>query len=359
MMIPEHDPVPDTDRIITSAQRAEDDPEAHIRPQTLDDFIGQSRAKANLSVFITAARERREALDHVLLAGPPGLGKTTLAQIVARELGVNFRTTSGPVIAKAGDLAALLTNLEERDVLFIDEIHRLNPAVEEVLYPAMEDFQLDLIIGEGPAARSVRIDLARFTLIGATTRTGLLTTPLRDRFGIPLRLQYYDENELLDIVRRNARLLRLDLADDGAREIARRSRGTPRIAGRLLRRVRDFAAVMKVRTVDARIADEALRAMEVDALGLDAMDRRYLSCIAENFGGGPVGIETIAASLSEARDALEEIIEPYLIQQGLVARTPRGRVLTPKAFRHLGLAVPQKLAGQPDLFGEQSQEPDT
>jgi len=341
-----------TDRIISGQRRPEDELEAHIRPQVLDDFIGQRRVKANLSVFIAAARERREALDHVLLAGPPGLGKTTLAQIVARELGVNFRATSGPVIAKAGDLAALLTNLEERDVLFIDEIHRLNPAVEEVLYPAMEDFQLDLIIGEGPAARSVRIDLAKFTLIGATTRTGLLTTPLRDRFGIPLRLQYYDEEELLEIVHRNARILGLALADDGAREIARRSRGTPRIAGRLLRRVRDFAAVLKVEVVDARVADEALTAMEVDGLGLDAMDRRYLSCIAENFGGGPVGIETIAASLSEARDALEEVIEPYLIQQGLVARTPRGRVLTPKAFRHLGLMVPQKLAGQPDLFGE-------
>ena len=339
-------------RIITPQRHGDDDTEAHIRPQTLDDFIGQSRVKANLAVFIAAARERREALDHVLLAGPPGLGKTTLAQIVARELGVNFRATSGPVIAKAGDLAALLTNLEERDVLFIDEIHRLNPAVEEVLYPAMEDFQLDLIIGEGPAARSVRIDLAKFTLIGATTRTGLLTTPLRDRFGIPLRLQYYSEEELLEIVRRNARILKVNLSDDGAREIARRSRGTPRIAGRLLRRVRDFAAVQKVAVVDARMADVALSAMEVDGLGLDAMDRRYLTCIAENFGGGPVGIETIAASLSEARDALEEVIEPYLIQQGLVARTPRGRVLTARAFRHLGLAVPPKMAGQPDLFGE-------
>ncbi len=341
------------DRIITGQRRAEDDEvEGHIRPQVLDDFIGQRRVKDNLAVFIAAARERCEALDHVLFAGPPGLGKTTLAQIVARELGVNFRATAGPVIAKAGDLAALLTNLEERDVLFIDEIHRLNPAVEEVLYPAMEDFQLDLIIGEGPAARSVRIDLARFTLIGATTRTGLLTTPLRDRFGIPLRLQYYEEDELLQIVERNARILGLNLARDGALEIARRSRGTPRIAGRLLRRVRDFAAVMKADIVDARIADKALSAMEVDSIGLDAMDRRYLSCIAENFGGGPVGIETIAASLSESRDALEEVIEPYLIQQGLLARTPRGRVLTPHAFRHLGLMVPQKLAGQPDLFGE-------
>ncbi len=345
-------------RVISGARKPEDDAEAHIRPQRLDDFIGQSRVKANLSVFIQAAKARREALDHVLFAGPPGLGKTTLAQIVARELGVNFRATSGPVIAKAGDLAALLTNLEERDVLFIDEIHRLNPAVEEVLYPAMEDFQLDLIIGEGPAARSVRIDLAKFTLIGATTRTGLLTTPLRDRFGIPLRLQYYTEDELLQIVERGARILGLNLARDGALEIARRSRGTPRIAGRLLRRVRDFAAVQGAEMVDAKVADVALSAMEVDALGLDAMDRRYLKCIAENFGGGPVGIETIAASLSESRDALEEVIEPFLIQQGLVARTPRGRVLTARAFRHLGLGVPPKLAGQPDLFGETDAAPD-
>ena len=342
-----------TERLVTGQKRPDDDLEAHFRPQTLDDFIGQSRAKANLSVFIRAARERGEALDHVLFAGPPGLGKTTLAQIVARELGVNFRATSGPVIAKAGDLAALLTNLEERDVLFIDEIHRLNPAVEEVLYPAMEDFQLDLIIGEGPAARSVRIELAKFTLIGATTRTGLLTTPLRDRFGIPVRLEFYTENELLQIVHRGARVLGVAMSDDGAREIARRSRGTPRIAGRLLRRVRDFASVLGVEVVDAALADRALRAMEVDERGLDALDRRYLSCIAENFGGGPVGVETIAAALSESRDALEEVIEPFLIQQGLVARTPRGRVLTPHAFRHLGLAVPSALSGQPDLFGEE------
>jgi len=342
-----------TERLVTGQKRPDDDPEAHFRPQTLDDFIGQSRAKANLSVFIRAARERGEALDHVLFAGPPGLGKTTLAQIVARELGVNFRATSGPVIARAGDLAALLTNLEERDVLFIDEIHRLNPAVEEVLYPAMEDFQLDLIIGEGPAARSVRIELAKFTLIGATTRTGLLTTPLRDRFGIPVRLEFYTEDELLQIVHRGARVLGVAMSDDGAREIARRSRGTPRIAGRLLRRVRDFASVLGVEVVDAALADRALRAMEVDERGLDALDRRYLSCIAENFGGGPVGVETIAAALSESRDALEEVIEPFLIQQGLVARTPRGRVLTPHAFRHLGLAVPSALSGQPDLFGEE------
>ncbi|MGE3832831.1 MAG: Holliday junction branch migration DNA helicase RuvB, partial [Parvibaculaceae bacterium] len=305
-------------------------------------FVGQSKAKDNLSVFIAAARARGEALDHVLFAGPPGLGKTTLAQIVARELGVNFRATSGPVIAKAGDLAALLTNLEERDVLFIDEIHRLNPAVEEILYPAMEDFQLDLIIGEGPAARSVRIDLSKFTLIGATTRTGLLTTPLRDRFGIPVRLDFYTDEELLDIIRRGARVLKVAMAEEGAREIARRSRGTPRIAGRLLRRVRDFASVAGAAMIDVKLADKALGSLEVDGRGLDALDHRYLKCIAIHFGGGPVGVDTIAASLSEARDAIEEVIEPFLIQQGFVNRTPRGRLLTPHDFRHLGLAVPQR-----------------
>jgi Holliday junction DNA helicase RuvB len=339
-------------RIVSGQRRAEDELEASLRPLRLEDFIGQERVKANLSVFIRAARERGEPLDHVLLAGPPGLGKTTLAQIVARELGVNFRTTSGPVIAKAGDLAAILTNLEEGDVLFIDEIHRLNPAVEEVLYPAMEDFQLDLVIGEGPAARSVRIELARFTLIGATTRTGLLTTPLRDRFGIPLRLEYYSEDELLQVVMRGARVLGMAIAEDGAREIARRSRGTPRIAGRLLRRVRDFAAVAGVKVVDAALADRALAAMEVDSAGLDSLDRRYLACIAENFGGGPVGVETLAAALSESRDALEEVVEPFLIQRGFIARTPRGRVLTAHAYRHLGLGLPDTLRGQPDLFGE-------
>jgi Holliday junction DNA helicase RuvB len=322
--------------------RPEDQLDTHLRPQLLKEFVGQTKAKHNLHVFIEAAKGRNEALDHVLFAGPPGLGKTTLAQILARELGVNFRATSGPVIAKAGDLAALLTNLEERDVLFIDEIHRLNPAVEEILYPAMEDFQLDLIIGEGPAARSVRIDLAHFTLIGATTRTGLLTTPLRDRFGIPVRLDFYSEEELLDIIRRGARVLQVAMAEEGAREIARRSRGTPRIAGRLLRRVRDFASVAGSSTIDAKVADNALRNLEVDTRGLDALDHRYLTCIAVNFGGGPVGVETIAASLSEARDAIEEVIEPFLIQQGFVNRTPRGRLLTPHAFRHLGLAVPQR-----------------
>jgi Holliday junction DNA helicase RuvB len=343
-----------SDRIISAAERGEDEFDTHLRPQVLDEFIGQRQAKANLKVFIEAARQRGEALDHVLFAGPPGLGKTTLAQIVARELGVNFKATSGPVIAKAGDLAAVLTNLEERDVLFIDEIHRLNPAVEEVLYPAMEDFQLDLIIGEGPAARSVRIDLARFTLVGATTRTGLLTTPLRDRFGIPVRLNFYEEDELLEIVTRGARVLGLAMTDDGAVEIARRARGTPRIAGRLLRRVRDFASVDGAVQVDRQQADSALTRLEVDNLGLDALDHRYLRCIAVNFGGGPVGIETIAASLSEPRDAIEEIIEPYLIQQGFVNRTPRGRILTPHAFKHLGVATPETLATrQAELFQDE------
>jgi Holliday junction DNA helicase RuvB len=331
-----------SERMIDRNRHEEDQLDTHLRPQRLSEFLGQERVKANLKVFIEAARSRNEALDHVLLAGPPGLGKTTLAQIVARELGVNFRATSGPVISKAGDLAALLTNLETRDVLFIDEMHRLNPAVEEILYPAMEDFQLDLIIGEGPAARSVRIDLARFTLIGATTRTGLLTTPLRDRFGIPMRLDFYTEAELLDIVRRGARVLGVEMAEDGAVEIARRSRGTPRIAGRLLRRVRDFAMVEGARIIDQRVADRALKNLQVDNRGLDGLDHRYLTCIAVNFGGGPVGIDTIAASLSEARDGIEEIVEPFLIQQGFVKRTPRGRLLTSHAFHHLGLAVPQR-----------------
>jgi Holliday junction DNA helicase RuvB len=333
-----------TQRLVERDLQAEDAGELTLRPQLLADFMGQERARANLKVFIDAARARGDALDHVLFAGPPGLGKTTLAQIVARELGVNFRMTSGPVIAKAGDLAALLTNLEERDVLFIDEIHRLNPAVEEILYPAMEDFQLDLIIGEGPAARSVRIDLAKFTLVGATTRTGLLTTPLRDRFGIPIRLNFYTDDELEEIVRRGARVLSLAMTADGAREIARRSRGTPRVAGRLLRRVRDFAAVGGAAEVTRAVADKALSELEVDSAGLDAMDHRYLRCIAENYGGGPVGIETIAAALSEGRDALEEVVEPYLLQQGFIARTPRGRVLTLRAFRHLGIAAPAQVA---------------
>jgi Holliday junction DNA helicase RuvB len=329
------------------------DPDASMRPARLADFVGQAKARENLKVFIEAAKTRGAALDHVLFVGPPGLGKTTLAQIVARELGVNFRATSGPVISKAGDLAAILTNLEERDVLFIDEIHRLSPAVEEILYPALEDFQLDLIIGTGPAARSVRIDLARFTLVGATTRLGLLTTPLRDRFGIPIRLDFYATEELELIVRRGARLLGLTITDDGAREIARRARGTPRIAGRLLRRVADFATVAGASGIDRKNADAALTRLDVDAIGLDALDRRYLTAIAEGFGGGPVGIETIAAALSEPRDAIEEIVEPFLIQRGFVARTPRGRVLTGNAFRHLGMAEPARpAAAQFGLFEE-------
>ncbi|GAA4527769.1 Holliday junction branch migration DNA helicase RuvB [Chelativorans composti] len=330
-------------RLISAARRGEDI-DTTLRPQTLDEFVGQQAARANLKVFIEAARSRGEALDHVLFVGPPGLGKTTLAQIMARELGVNFRSTSGPVIAKAGDLAALLTNLEERDVLFIDEIHRLNPAVEEILYPAMEDYQLDLIIGEGPAARSVKIDLAKFTLVAATTRLGLLTTPLRDRFGIPVRLDFYTVDELKLIVTRGARLLGLPMDDEGAEEIARRSRGTPRIAGRLLRRVRDFATVAGAERVTRKVADEALTRLDVDELGLDQLDRRYLHMIAENFGGGPVGIETIAAALSEPRDAIEDIIEPYQIQQGFIQRTPRGRVLTAKAWKHIGLPMPKSVA---------------
>jgi len=343
-------------RLVSAERRDEDIAETSLRPQRLADFIGQQQARANLSVFIEAARKRGEALDHVLFVGPPGLGKTTLAQILSRELGVNFRATSGPVIAKAGDLAALLTNLEERDVLFIDEIHRLNPAVEEILYPAMEDFQLDLIIGEGPAARSVKIDLARFTLVGATTRAGLLTNPLRDRFGIPVRLNFYSVSELEEIVNRGARVLGIGMTADGANEIARRGRGTPRIAGRLLRRVRDFALVAGATSIDRAAADRALTELEVDGAGLDAMDRRYLSTIAENYGGGPVGIETIAAALSEPRDAIEEIIEPFLIQKGFIQRTPRGRLLTSHAFRHLGLAEPARDPAQFGLFGEEAED---
>ena len=337
-------------RLVSAEKRLEDD--ASLRPQVLADFTGQEAVRKNLKIFIESAKARGEALDHVLFVGPPGLGKTTLAQIVARELGVNFRATSGPVIAKAGDLAAQLTNLEARDVLFIDEIHRLNPAIEEILYPAMEDFQLDLIIGAGPAARSVKIDLAQFTLIGATTRAGLLTTPLRDRFGIPIRLNFYTVPELESIVRRGARVIGLELAEDGANEIARRARGTPRIAGRLLRRVRDFAVVEGAVSVTRAIADGALRLLEVDAICLDQMDRRYLDTVAVSFGGGPVGVETIAAALSEPRDAIEEIIEPYLIQLGFVQRTPRGRMLTPHAFKHLGLKEPPREPVQTILFDD-------
>jgi Holliday junction DNA helicase RuvB len=328
---------------------APEDNDRALRPQVLDDFIGQAEARANLRVFIESARQRTDTLDHVLFHGPPGLGKTTLAQIVARELGVGFRMTSGPVLAKAGDLAAILTNLEARDVLFIDEIHRLNPAVEEVLYPAMEDHELDLVIGEGPAARTVRIELQPFTLVGATTRLGLLTTPLRDRFGIPTRLQFYTEDELFQIVTRGARLMGIETEDAGAREIARRARGTPRIAGRLLRRVVDFAVVEGDGRLTRALADNALTRLGVDGLGLDGADRRYLRLVAENYAGGPVGIETLSAALSESRDGLEEVVEPYLLQQGLIQRTPRGRMLAAKAWAHLGLSAPQA-PGQGALF---------
>jgi Holliday junction DNA helicase RuvB len=343
------------ERVVAAARKEEDAAEASFRPLTLDEFVGQQTVRDNLRVFIAAAQGRAEALDHVLLAGPPGLGKTTLAQIIARELGVSFRATSGPVIQRAGDLAALLTNLEARDVLFIDEIHRLAPAVEEILYPAMEDFQLDLIIGEGPAARSVRIDLPPFTLIAATTRSGLITRPLRERFGIPLRLAFYEPAELKQIVERGARVLGMALEAEGAGEIARRSRGTPRVAARLLRRVRDFAAVAGVKRIDKKAADAALQRLEVDASGLDALDRRYLLCIVQNYGGGPVGVETVAAALGDQRDVIEEVIEPYLIQQGFVQRTSRGRVLTEIAYGHLGLKPLRPPVTQLDLLGDEEE----
>jgi len=345
------------DHILDAGIRTEDEFEVSLRPQVLKDFVGQKGVVDNLRVFIEAACKRGNALDHVLFSGPPGLGKTTLAQIVSRELGVGFRSTSGPVISKAGELAAILTNLEPRDVLFIDEIHRLNPAVEEILYPAMEDFQLDIIIGEGPAARSVRIDLPPFTLVGATTRTGLITTPLRDRFGIPLRLDFYSGEELLEVVMRGGKLLNMPLSKEGALEIANRSRGTPRIAGRLLRRVCDFALVDDNTSIDAKIADAALTRLEVDKIGLDAMDHKYLRVIAEMYSGGPVGIETLAAAMSEPRDALEDIIEPFLMQKGLVMRTSRGRVLAAAGFQHIGLNPPKGLEKeQLDLIREEFED---
>ncbi|MET4805327.1 Holliday junction branch migration DNA helicase RuvB [Limibacillus sp. MBR-115] len=331
------------DRLVSREEQGDDTLDNGMRPLRMADFIGQKQLRENLQIFIEAARKRGDALDHVLLFGPPGLGKTTLAQIVAREMGVGFRATSGPVVARAGDLAAILTNLQPHDVLFIDEIHRLNPAVEEILYPAMEDFVLDLIIGEGPAARSVRIDLPPFTLVGATTRSGLITTPLRERFGIPLRLNFYQPEELRLIVERGTRVLGIEMDEEGALEVARRSRGTPRVAGRLLRRVRDFAAVAGDGRIDRKIADAALLRLGVDPRGLDAMDRRYLHCIADVYSGGPVGVETLAAALSEQRDVLEEVIEPYLIQQGLLQRTPRGRMLTRGGYEYLGLTPPKAL----------------
>ncbi|MFN3521682.1 MAG: Holliday junction branch migration DNA helicase RuvB [Phenylobacterium sp.] len=325
-----------------------------LRPQTLAEFVGQEQSKANLRVFIEGARSRGEALDHVLLFGPPGLGKTTLAQILARELGVNFRATSGPVLAKAGDLAAILTNLEPNDVLFIDEIHRLAANVEEILYPAMEDHVLDLVIGEGPSARSIRIDLAPFTLVAATTRAGLLATPLRDRFGIPIRLEFYTPAELQRVLAHGASRMGLNLAADGAAEIAARARGTPRVAGRLLRRVRDFAAAEGAGVIDRPVAARALARLEVDEAGLDSLDRRYLRALIENYGGGPAGVETIAYAIAEARDAVEDVIEPFLMQQGFIQRTPRGRVACAKAYAHLGLAEPPRAAppSTPDLFDE-------
>ena len=339
-------------RIVSGEPQAFESTDKALRPQTLAEFVGQQQAKGNLSIFIEAAKNRAEALDHVLLFGPPGLGKTTLAQIVARELGVNFRATSGPVLAKAGDLAAILTNLEPRDVLFIDEIHRLPANVEEILYPAMEDHVLDLVIGEGPSARSIRIDLAPFTLVAATTRAGLLATPLRDRFGIPIRLEFYTHEELQKVLLGAAAKMGLDLAHDGALEIAARARGTPRVAGRLLRRVRDFAAADGAPVIDRKAAASALARLDVDEHGLDALDRRYLRALIENYAGGPAGVETLAYAIAEARDAVEDVIEPFLLQQGFIQRTPRGRMACAKAYSHLGLAAP-KTTGQPqagDLF---------
>lgn len=349
------------ERIVSPQPQPEDEQTSgnpvSLRPSSLADFVGQREICENLKVFITAAKQRKEALDHVLLFGPPGLGKTTLSSIIAKELGVGFHATSAPMISKSGDLAAILTNLERNDVLFIDEIHRLNPAIEEVLYSAMEDFQLDIIIGEGPSARSVRIDLQPFTLVGATTRSGLLSTPLRERFGIPLRLDFYSPEDLQKIVLRGAKLLGIEISEDGAMEIARRSRGTPRIAGRLLRRVRDFGAVSDKKTIDSHISDMALRRLDVDNFGLDNFDRRYLGCIANNYGGGPVGADTLAAALSEERDTIEEVVEPFLLKLGFLQRTPRGRMLSQSGYKYLGIQNPKNTNRQYDLpYGEDNDE---
>jgi holliday junction DNA helicase RuvB len=343
----------ETDRLISAATVSpqEEVLERALRPKALDEYVGQEKIRGQMTIFIEAARKRKEALDHVLLFGPPGLGKTTLAHIIAREMGVNLRHTSGPVIERAGDLAAMLTNLEPNDVLFIDEIHRLSPVVEEILYPALEDFQIDIMIGEGPAARSVKLDLPPFTLVGATTRAGMLTNPLRDRFGIVARLEFYSPDELTQIVTRSARLLEVGIEAEGAREIASRSRGTPRISNRLLRRVRDFAEVRAEGRVTRKVADAALKMLDVDAIGLDVMDRKLLQAVIDKFDGGPVGVDNLAAAIGEERDTIEDVLEPYLIQQGYLQRTPRGRMATALAYRHFGLTQPTR-AGTSDLWNE-------
>jgi Holliday junction DNA helicase RuvB len=342
----------EADRLITAQGNVEEERQDRaLRPRQLKDYIGQQELRLQMEIFIQAARARKEAMDHVLIFGPPGLGKTTLANIIANELNVNIRQTSGPVLDKAGDLAALLTNLEVHDVLFIDEIHRLSPAIEEILYPAMEDYQIDIMIGEGPAARSIKLDLPPFTLVGATTRAGLLTSPLRDRFGIVQRLEFYSPEELTSIVERSAEVMKIVISTDGAQEIAQRSRGTPRIANRLLRRVRDYAEVKADGRIDVDIANKALEMLKVDNNGFDAQDRKLLKTIIDNFDGGPVGLDNIAAAISEERGTIEDVLEPYLIQQGFIMRTPRGRVVTQKAYIHLGLKVPKPSGITDDLFG--------